>query len=100
MANYIVRVEENSHYMDESERYTLGEFADAEAAVSAAKRVVDDDLHSLYQPGMSAENLYRHYTSFGRDAYIISNDESCQFSAWDYARERCDEICSRPAQSE
>ncbi len=91
--NYIVRVEENSHYMDESERYTLGEFEDAESALAAAKKVVDDDLNSLYGAGMTADELYRHYTSFGHDPYIVSSDDSCQFSARDYAAERCREIC-------
>lgn len=97
---YIVRVEENSHYMDEAERYTLGEFVDAEVALSAAKRVVDEDLKSLYQAGMAAGRLYAHYTSFGHDAYIISEDKGCQFSARDYAKQRCDEICGRPSEPE
>ncbi len=95
MMNYIVRVEENSRYMDEAERYTLGEFTDAEVAISAAKRLVDEDLNSLYRAGMTAQQLYQHYTSFGHDAYIISQDESCHFSARDYAAERSREICSR-----
>jgi len=80
--------------MDESERYTLCEFVDEEVALSAAKRV-DEDLNDLFRAGMTAEQLYMHYTSFGHDAYIISEDQSCQFSARDYARERCHEICDR-----
>jgi hypothetical protein len=53
--NYVVRVEGNSHYMDESERSTLGEFEDAESALAAAQRIVDDDLNSLYRAGMMAD---------------------------------------------
>jgi hypothetical protein len=94
---YVVRVDENSHYMDESERYTLGEFEDAESALAAAKKAVDDDLDSLYGAGMTAEQLYRQYTSFGRDPFIVSVDGSCRFSAWDYAAQRCREICGRQA---
>lgn len=97
--NYIVRVEKNSHYMDEAERYTLGEFRNSEMAISAAKRLVDEGLNSLYRAGMAAERLYQYYTSFGHDAYIISGDESCQFSARNYAAERCREICSRPSEA-
>ena len=93
--NYVVRIEENSRYMDEAERYTLGEFADAESALAAAKRAVDDDLNSFYRAGMMAGELYQHYTRFGRDPYIVSADDSCQFSAWDYAAVRCREICER-----
>lgn len=100
MINYIVRVEENSHYMDETERYTLGEFTDAGLAIGAAKSLVDEDLNSLYRAGMTVEQLYMHYISFGHDAYIISEDESCKFSARDYAVERCHEICGQPSPSE
>lgn len=94
---YVVRVDDNSHYMDESERYTLGEFEDAESALAAAKKAVDDDLNSFYGAGMTAEQLYQHYTSYGCDPFIISGDGSCQFSAWDYAAKRCHEMCGRQA---
>lgn len=90
---YIVRIEENSHYGDESARRTFGEYEDAEMAVAAAKRIVDEELDSLYQTGMTSDQLYSYYTLFGHDAYIISDDETCQFSGWGYARERCQEIC-------
>ena len=96
VVKYTVRIEENSHYADESARRTLGEFVDAEVAVCAARKVIDEDLNSLYSPGMTTHELYRHYVSFGHDAYIISDDQDCRFSARDYARERCPQICSQP----
>ncbi|HEX8161072.1 MAG TPA: hypothetical protein VF538_04330 [Pyrinomonadaceae bacterium] len=92
--NYIVRTEDNSHYGDESARRTVGEYEDAEVAVAAAKQIVDADLDSLYRGGMTPDELFSHYTAFGHDAYIISNDDGCQFSARNYAAERCREICS------
>ncbi|PYS92947.1 MAG: hypothetical protein DMF64_06710 [Acidobacteria bacterium] len=90
---YSVLVADNFHYMDEVERYQLGEFHTAEAALAAARCLVDDELAAHYQPGMSANELYRLYTSFGVDPFIVSADGDCHFSAWDYARGRCQELC-------
>lgn len=40
--SYIVRMEENSHYKDESERRTIGEYEDAGMAMATARRIVDE----------------------------------------------------------
>lgn len=96
---YTVVVDDNFHYMDETERYTHGEFESADLALRAAKALVDADLNTLYRAGMTADELYGHYTSFGNDPYIVSEDQECQFSAWSYAKERCQQICERAAQS-
>jgi hypothetical protein len=45
---------------------------------------------------MPAEGLYRQYTTFGRDPYIVPADDASKFSAWDYAKERCTAICQPP----
>ena len=39
---YTVFVDDNFHYMDESERYKLGEFPDCASAVAACKQIVDE----------------------------------------------------------
>jgi hypothetical protein len=78
--------------MDEDARHTLGEYATAEEALTAARDVVESDLRELYRPGMSATKLFQLYTTFGRDPYIISSDDNCAFSAWDYARARSREL--------
>jgi len=47
---------------------------------------------------MSEEALFSSYSSFGDDPYIVSdNTDSDNFSAWDYARGSCREICSQDA---
>ena len=89
---YTVYVDDNFHFMDESERYEHGSYRTLAAAVKAAKRIVDEYLEEHYKPGMTAEELYSAYTSFGEDPWI-SPDEDNSFSAWDYAKERCREIC-------
>ena len=91
---YRVLVDDNFHYMDESARTTLGEFDTLEAAVAAARGVVDEFLAGALQPGMTAEELYHTYVNFGDDPFILGPGLSgVPFSAWDYARERCGVLC-------
>ena len=91
--SFKVIVADNFHYMDESENYTHGTFTTLELATEAAKQIVDEYLASAYKPGMSVAELYHSYVSFGEDTYIEAEGHSgVLFSAWDYAREKCDEI--------
>jgi len=89
---YTVQVDDNFHYMDERERYTLGEYATWEEAVAAAKKVVDDYLDSSSESG--GKELYDSYVSFGEDPFIVGGppEEQRTFSAWDYAKMRCDQL--------
>ena len=82
---YTVYVDDNFHYMDESERYKLGEFDDCAAAIAACKQIVDEFLPP--DSGMS-EDLFVKYIMFGEDPFILTDDPNCNFSARDYARER------------
>ena len=95
MPTYTVFVDDNFHYMDESERYKLGEFPDCAAATAACKRIVDEFVERVDSNG-SAEDLFRQYTSFGEDPWIASDDPECpKFSAWEYARQRCRELAKK-----
>ena len=76
------------------ERYKYGEYETYEAAVEACKQIVDGELLHVYQSSMSAADLYYSYTSFGEDPFIRPSLPGERFSAWNYARQRCDEICA------
>ncbi|MBI3473256.1 MAG: hypothetical protein HY013_18025 [Candidatus Solibacter usitatus] len=91
---YTVYVDDNYHYMDESERYKLGEFDDCPSAIAACKKIVEE---SLAQCGaqQTADEMFRGYTGFGEDPWISSDDDGCKFSAWDYAKERCRELAQK-----
>ena len=91
---YTVYVDDNYHYMDESERYKHGEFDDCRSAVAACKRIVDEFL-STCDVKAGAEEMYKHYVSFGEDPWITSGDSDCEFHAWDYAKERCRELAGK-----
>jgi hypothetical protein len=90
---YRVLVDDNYHYMDESERYEHGEFDTLEEAVVACKRIVDEFLTANYKPGMSAGELEELYKMFGEDPWVAGGGPEVKFSAWTYASERAREIC-------
>jgi hypothetical protein len=97
LAGYKVLVDDNFHYMDESERCSSGEFETYADAVRHCQRIVDAFLQHNYRPGMAAEELYKQYTSFGDDPFIVPPAEP-RFSAWAYAKQRCQELCAKRAQ--
>jgi hypothetical protein len=97
MPKYKVLINDNAHYMDESERADHGVFANANEAVAACKEIVDDDLNAMWKPGMTAKELYRLYVGFGPDPFVVPlnpNDPDVEFSAWTYAKEQCEHLVS------
>ena len=92
--SFSVRVRENSHYRDESEGYTLGPFPTYEAAEAKCRAIVDEFLSASRKSGQSADALFSLYTTFGEDPSVVGKaPPGASFSAWDYARRRCREIC-------
>ena len=89
--HYTVYVDDNFHYMDESERYKLGEFDDCASAVAACKKLVDESLQQGFTEKTTAEELQKNYAFFGEDPFIVSDDPKCKFSARDYASRRIEE---------
>jgi hypothetical protein len=78
------------------ERYRLGEFATAEEAVARCRQIVDENLDDAEKSEGrgSAARLWESCTTFGEDPFIIANDSApVEFSAWSYARARCEERC-------
>jgi hypothetical protein len=92
VSKYIVFVDDNFHYMDESERYKFGEFNTKEEAIAQCKKIVDDFFEPHLNDKLSFKELWQGYTMFGEDPFIITEDKSCHFSAWDYAKQRCNEL--------
>src|SRR5215471_14480730 len=96
---YTVYVDDNFHYMDESERYKLGEFADCASAIAACKQIVDEFFANCYLENTDAE-LLKQYLFFGEDPWISSDDPDCRFSARDYALERAKELARKKEEGE
>ena len=96
MPRYRILVDDNFHYQDPTERREHGTYDTAEEALEACRGLVDRSLRNEYRSGMSAEDLYDRYVSFGDDPFILvvdGEDDGAAFSAWSYAKERCRAIC-------
>ncbi len=92
---FTVIVADNSHYQDKSAEYELGSFETLESAIDASKRIVDDYLKLAHRSGIVAKELYESYLAFGEDPYIAAADvEGVPFSAWEYAKQRCEALCT------
>ena len=91
---YEVLVDDNFHFMDESERYSYGKYDSWDEALAAAKAIVDDFLLPA-DPDATAAQLLDAYTMMGEDPFIVpAGPNGISFSAWDYAEQRCNEICA------
>lgn len=93
---YRVMVDDNFHYMDEDERYMIGEYSSLAAAIAVCQHIVDRCLRDELKAGMTADELWQRYRDFGQDPFILSKDPADRFSAWKYARQRCEELCGTP----
>ena len=91
MKKYKVLVDDNYHYMDESERYSSGEFDTAEEAIAKCKAIVDEYIENPAIKATSPADLYDSYVTFGEDPFIEGPTE-VHFSAWDYAKKRSEQI--------
>jgi hypothetical protein len=87
---WIVFVNDNFHYMDSEKTWRKGEYSDYQTALSVCRQIVDSCLEEYLPECNSADQLYDRYVSFGDDPYIVPDDGEPRFSAWSYARERCD----------
>lgn len=94
---YVLHVHENFAAGQDVEPRRVGPFSRAEEAIAEARRIVDSFLRSACEQGMTADELFRHFTAYGDSPVIVPRDDATRaFSAHDYARERCATI-ARPA---
>jgi hypothetical protein len=83
---YIVMIDDNFHYMDEEQRHKRGEFSSYEDAVTACKKIVDEELQDMLRQGIKPEELSATWSLYGSDPYIIGGSE--RFSARDYVTDK------------
>lgn len=91
---YQVTVACNFHYQDKSEHTVAGLFESADDALQLARDIVERSLPA-YQQGISADAMLDSYKLFGEDPFIVPEPDTGHFSAWDYAAQRCREICAQ-----
>ncbi len=84
-------MDDNFHYMDDSERYCAGEFGSPDHAIAKCIEIVESSLEESVKTVKGAEELYKSYVMFGEDPFIVGPTD-IKFSAWDYAKKRSEEI--------
>jgi len=88
---YIVFVDDNFHHGDENERYKLGEYNTRDEALTACKDVVDEYFKLIEKGKFTFKELWEGYMLYGEDPFIWNDENIEKFSAWEYARQRCQE---------
>lgn len=68
-----------------------GEFDTAEAALAAARAVVDKSLDHSRKPGQSATEWYQVYSTSGDGVYLLG-EPRVEFNPYYYAKERIEQI--------
>jgi hypothetical protein len=92
--SYSVFVDDNFSLPPDEQRYKLGDFATFEEAVAACKRLVDGFLKVEVSLDEAPAERYEAYTHLGPDPFIVTDDPAAlnpPFSAWSYAKGRCQE---------
>lgn len=95
--NFIVKSSDNSTYDTEESDYVYGAFETYEQAYAKCEEIIEDFLTSNKTEGMSAEELYHHYVSFGEEPYIktIDGSECLPFPSIKYAKDQSVLICQK-----
>jgi hypothetical protein len=87
----------------QSHRYTKGEYETYGEALAVCREIVDRFLRHECASGVPASTAYFRYMMFGKEPSTVEDSESPDtspgFSAWDYAKARCEEPCSHPAEN-
>ena len=100
--SYHVLVDDTFCSTNQSHRYTKGEYETYGEALAVCRDIVDRFLRHECASGVPASAVYFRYMMFGKEPSIVksseSPDTSPSFSAWDYAKARCEELCSAPAE--
>ena len=69
-------------------------FPTAGEAIAAAQRAIERSLAECFKPGMSAEELFDVFSSFGEITFIFKDkgDARAEFDPWKHARKRAGEL--------
>lgn len=91
--DYKIYVDDNYHYMDESERYAAGSYDSLEEAINKCRELTIKSLKGLYEKGITPEDLSAQWAMFGEDPYVFGGDGAVPFSARKFVSpELCKEI--------
>jgi len=87
---YSVKVDDNYHSMDESERYDDGSYRTLDEAIVRCKAITITSLKACYEKGIDANKLHAQWLMFGDDPFIVGAEGKPPFSAREFVTE---ELC-------
>lgn len=93
MNQFRVYTEDCRRVQARAERKLYGIYSSNEEAEQACRTLIDTFLLRSYSDNISAKNLFQQYTLFGNDAFVVAPLSSASFSARQYARVRCNQLC-------
>ena len=82
--NYVVKIDDNYHFMDESERITAGSYDTLEEAIRKCEEITIRSLSDLYERGITPERLSAQWAMFGDDPFIVGGEGPVPFSAREF----------------
>ena len=88
-------VQDFSDYGEPDAVREVGSFATRADALAAAQARVEAGLAELFVAGRSADDLFRQWSLFGEDVFLLPDDGEPPFSAMAYARARSHTIRQR-----
>jgi len=94
---YAVETYDASDAPEERRRRPLGQFANAAAALAAAREVIEENLSLSLTAGMSAEEAYEEWRQNGEVPTIVARAgvAPIQFDPFAFARTRAQELQRR-----
>ncbi len=87
---YSVKVDDNYHSMDESERYDDASYPTLGQAIERCKAITMASLKACYEKGIDANKLHAQWLMFGDDPFIVGAEGKPPFSAREFVTE---ELC-------
>jgi len=78
---YIVNIDDNYHYMDESERLTDRSYFALGDAIKRCEDITIESLESMYKEGITSEKLLVQWSMFGEDPFVVGAEGKIPFSA-------------------
>ena len=95
MARYSIVSIDNGNIAQGGSRQERGEFDSAEAAITHAKRLVDEALLEHFTGASSAHDLMARYMRDGSEVPMIYGEPRVAFHAYQYAREKANAMFAK-----
>jgi hypothetical protein len=71
---YIVKIDDNYHYMCEEDRLSDESYDNLKEAIKRCEEITIRSLENLYEEGITSEKLSAQWSMFGEDPFITREE--------------------------